>query len=70
MKLTSVIVILASASLSQQISLVDSDPSTGAIIPICNGANTGHCTTADDVVVKKIRRDGKRAAPGDPDFAD
>ena len=44
------------------------DPSTGAIIPICNGANKGKCTTAEEVVTKKIRRAGKRAAPGDPDY--
>ena len=44
-------------------------PETGAAIPICNGANAGSCTTADDVVKNKLRRAGKRAAPGDPDFA-
>ena len=46
------------------------DPSTGKIIPICNGANEGACTKAEDVVVKRIRRDHKRAEPGDPDWGD
>lgn len=41
---------------------------TGAAIAICNGANAGHCTEADEVVKHKLRRAGKRAAPGDPDY--
>ena len=41
---------------------------TGAPIAICNGANAGHCTEADEVVKHKVRRAGKRAAPGDPDY--
>jgi len=43
---------------------------TGAAIAICNGYNSLHCTEADDVVRHKIRRAGKRAAPGDPDYVD
>ena len=45
-------------------------PETGAPIPICNGANKGACTEADEVVKKRLRRPHKRAAEGDPDFAD
>ena len=69
MKLQSILLLVG---LTQAISLTkqNRDPSTGEIIPICNGWNTGRCTNAEDVVVKKIRRDGKRAAPGDPDYAD
>ena len=44
------------------------DPSTGAPIPICNGANTGDCTEADEVVVHRLRRPHKRAEKGDPDW--
>ena len=44
-------------------------PSTGAPIPICNGANSSDCTEADVVVQHRIRRPHKRAAPGDPDYA-
>ena len=46
------------------------DPSTGAVIPICNGANTGNCTEADEVVKHKVRRPHKRATEGAPDWAD
>ena len=56
------------ASLSQAVTLKYDDPTYGAAIPICNGANAGKCTEADAVVIKKLRRDGKRAAPGDPDY--
>ena len=52
------------------VSLQDSDPSTGAPIPICNGANKGNCVTAEEVTTKRLRRPYKRAAPGDPDYAD
>lgn len=41
---------------------------SGEPIPICNGANAGHCTEADVVVVNHRRRPHKRAAPGDEDF--
>ena len=44
-------------------------PSSGAPIPICNGANSNDCTEADVVVQHRIRRPHKRAAPGDPDYA-
>ena len=44
-------------------------PSTGAPIPICNGANSNDCTEADVVVKHRVRRPHKRAAPGDPDYA-
>ena len=44
------------------------DHTTGPAIPICNGANAGACTEADDVVIHNYRRDGKRAAKGDPDW--
>lgn len=43
---------------------------TGEIIAICNGANEGHCTEAADVVKHRLRRPGKMAAPGDPDYVD
>jgi hypothetical protein len=43
---------------------------TGAAIPICNGANAGACTEADEVVKHRLRRPFKRAAPGDPDYVD
>lgn len=43
---------------------------TGRAIAICNGANEGHCTEASEVVKHRIRRPGKRAAPGDPDYVD
>ena len=43
---------------------------TGAAIAICNGLNAGHCTEAAEVVKHRIRRPGKRAAPGDPDYVD
>ena len=43
-------------------------PSTGAPIPICNGANSADCTEADVVVKHRIRRPHKKAAPGDPDY--
>ena len=45
------------------------DRSTGAPIPICNGANSHDCTEASVVVQHRVRRPHKRAAPGDPDFA-
>ena len=50
------------------ISLDKVDPSTGAVINICNGANAGNCVTAEEVNTKKLRRPYKRAAPGDPDY--
>ena len=56
------------ASLSQAVTLNHATPDTGAAIPICTGANSGKCTEADEVVVKKLRRAGKRAADGDPDY--
>ena len=31
-------------------------PSTGDAIAICNGANVGHCTEADEVVKHRLRR--------------
>lgn len=43
---------------------------TGAAIAICNGYNNFHCTEAADVVRHRLRRFGKRAAPGDPDYVD
>jgi hypothetical protein len=43
---------------------------TGESIAICNGMNTGHCTEAAEVVKHRLRRPGKRAAPGDPDYVD
>ena len=43
-------------------------PESGAPIPICNGANAGACTEADEVVKNRLRRPHKRAAPGDPDY--
>jgi hypothetical protein len=43
---------------------------TGAAIPICNGANEGACTEASEVVKHRVRRPFKRAAPGDPDYAE
>ena len=48
----------------------DPHPTTGPAIAICNGANAGHCTEASEVVKHKIRRAGKRAAPGDPDYVE
>ena len=45
------------------------DPSTGAPIPICNGANAGECTEASEVVKRRLRRAHKRAMKGDPDWA-
>ena len=42
---------------------------TGEPIAICNGANSHNCVEADVVVVNRIRRPNKRAAPGDADFA-
>ena len=45
------------------------DPSTGEIIPICNGANDGHCSEPADVCTHRLKnfgREGKRSAPGDP----
>ena len=53
---------------SSAVTLDKFDPAHGAPIPICNGANEGSCTEANDVVVHRIRRAYKRAAPGDPDF--
>jgi len=47
-----------------------SDLSTGAPIPICNGANTGNCTEADEVVKHRLRRPFKAPAVGDPDHPD
>lgn len=38
---------------------------TGPPIPICNGANTGHCVEADWVVQHRVRRPHKRAGPGE-----
>ena len=32
---------------------------TGEVIAICNGANDGHCTEADEVVKHRLRRPGK-----------
>jgi hypothetical protein len=46
------------------------DPSTGAILPVCNGANTGNCHEPEAINTHKIRRAHKRAAEGDADFAD
>jgi len=43
---------------------------TGGVIAICNGLNSHHCTEAADVVRHRLRRPGKRAAPGDPDYVD
>jgi hypothetical protein len=48
----------------------DPHPTTGAPIPICNGANEGKCTEADEVVKHRLRRPFKRAAPGDPDYVE
>jgi hypothetical protein len=45
-------------------------PTTGPAIAICNGMNNGHCTEAAEVVRHRLRRPGKRAAPGDPDYVD
>ena len=44
------------------------DPSTGAPIAICNGANSGACVEANEVVKHHIRRPFKRAAEGDKDY--
>ena len=52
------------------VSLDKMDPSTGAPIAICNGANKGKCVTAEEVTTKHLRRPYKRAAPGDPDWAE
>lgn len=43
---------------------------TGESIAICNGYNANHCTEAADVVRHRLRRPGKRAAPGYPDYVD
>jgi hypothetical protein len=43
---------------------------TGDAIPICNGANAGACEEAHEVVKHRMRRPGKMAAPGDPDYVD
>lgn len=43
---------------------------TGNAIAICNGYNANHCTEASEVVRHRLRRPGKRAAPGDPDYVD
>ena len=61
----SLALLVASAS---AISIKRMDPAHGPPIAICNGANAGACTEADEVVVHKLRRPYKRAAPGDPDF--
>jgi hypothetical protein len=53
---------------SKAITLDRFDPAHGTPIPICNGANAGKCTEADEVVVHRVRRAYKRAAPGDPDY--
>jgi len=45
-------------------------PETGDIIPVCNGYNSSKCTEVKDILKKKYRRDYKRAAPGDPDYAE
>jgi len=48
------------------------DPSntygTGPAIPICNGRNPENCTEANEVVKRRLRRPGKRASKGDPDW--
>jgi hypothetical protein len=44
------------------------DPSTGAIIAICNGLNAGKCVTAEEVNTKRYRRPHKRAMEGDEDY--
>jgi hypothetical protein len=43
---------------------------TGPAIAICNGMNAGRCTEASEVVKHRLRRPGKRAAVGDPDYVD
>ena len=43
---------------------------TGEAIAICNGMNTNHCTEAADVVRHRLRRPGKMAARGDPDYVE
>ena len=65
-------VIAALVFTAQSVTLQKSaqDLSTGNPIPICNGMNSGNCTEADVVVVNRLRRDHKRAAPGDADFED
>ena len=45
------------------------DLSTGNPIPICNGANSGNCVEADEVVKHRLRRPHKRAGPNDADWA-
>ena len=46
----------------------DPHPTTGDAIPICYGGNDGHCTEASEVVKHRLRRPGKMAGPGDPDY--
>jgi hypothetical protein len=48
----------------------DNFSSTGEAIAICNGLNSYHCTEAADVVRHRLRRPGKAAAVGDPDYVD
>lgn len=43
---------------------------TGEAIAICNGMNSNHCTEAADLARHRLRRPGKRAAVGDPDYVD
>ena len=69
MKFTFVIAALF-LSATQAVMLQKESPDTGAPIPICNGANSHNCVEADVVVKHIYRRPFKRAASGDPDFAD
>lgn len=46
------------------------DFESGKPIAICNGGNDGHCVEADDVVKHRLRRPGRAAGPGDPDYVD
>ena len=42
------------------VTLRQMDPSTGAPIPICNGANSSQCTEADEVVKHRVARPFKK----------
>ena len=74
MKFTKVIILATFLASSQAVRFMPAqtltqDHTTGDIIPICNGANEGACTEADDVVIHHVRRDpSKRAAKGDEDW--
>ena len=61
-------IIAAFLVLSSQAVLLQ-HPSTGDPIPICNGANSGNCVEADEVVKHRLRRPHKRAGPNDADWA-